>query len=55
MINVCKDCPYRTVEPNCHTTCERYLAAKAQLGEANKKRRTENALWRSRSRPRGQR
>ena len=21
----CKDCPDRTVEPNCHTTCEGYL------------------------------
>lgn len=22
----CKDCPDRTIQPNCHTTCEGYLA-----------------------------
>ena len=22
----CKDCPDRSVEPNCHNTCEGYLA-----------------------------
>ena len=22
----CKDCPDRSIEPNCHTTCEKYLA-----------------------------
>lgn len=21
----CKDCTERTIEPNCHSTCERYL------------------------------
>ena len=26
-VTCCKDCPDRTVEPNCHTDCERYLKA----------------------------
>ena len=25
----CKDCPDRTVEPNCHMTCGKYLAYQA--------------------------
>lgn len=28
-ITCCKDCPDRTVEPNCHITCPRYLKARA--------------------------
>lgn len=27
MITCCKDCPDRTIEPNCHSTCERYIKA----------------------------
>lgn len=26
MMAPCKDCPDRTVEPNCHTDCEKYRA-----------------------------
>lgn len=29
-ISCCKDCPDRTVEPNCHMTCEAYLTEKAE-------------------------
>lgn len=37
----CKDCKDRTVEPNCHTTCEKYLEAKALHDE--KKQRIYDA------------
>lgn len=30
-ISCCKDCPDRTVEPNCHMTCEAYLESKAKM------------------------
>lgn len=32
-INCCKDCPDRTVEPNCHTDCERYQAERERLNK----------------------
>lgn len=34
-INCCYNCPDRTVEPNCHTSCEKYLSQKAE-GEKKK-------------------
>lgn len=30
----CKDCPDRVVEPNCHMTCEKYLAYRAKIDKA---------------------
>ena len=37
----CKDCPDRTIEPNCHNTCEKYKAWKAeyQKSQAEEKER----------------
>lgn len=35
----CYNCPDRTIEPNCHTTCERYLKDKKELFERNEKAR----------------
>lgn len=29
----CKDCKDRVAEPNCHTTCKRYLEEKAKYNE----------------------
>lgn len=40
----CKHCPDRSVEPNCHTTCERYLAARAEQYETKKKRQAVQAI-----------
>ena len=37
----CKDCPDRTVQPNCHMTCEGYKARQRQRQEADRKRLTE--------------
>lgn len=41
----CKGCTDRTIEPNCHSTCEKYLAAKEkneqiQTNLKNQKRRS---------------
>lgn len=43
----CKDCKDRTVEPNCHMTCERYLKTKEQYianNEMIKKNRSLNGI-----------
>ena len=32
----CKNCPHRTAEPNCHTTCEGYLHRKKLATEKRK-------------------
>lgn len=29
----CKGCPHRTIEPNCHTTCEGYKARRKKIEE----------------------
>lgn len=39
----CKDCPNRSIEPNCHTTCEGYLAMKDNQETHSKKRREESS------------
>ena len=31
MKNVCQGCTERVAEPNCHMTCERYLAERDKL------------------------
>lgn len=36
----CKDCQDRTIEPNCHDTCERYKSWKED-NNAEKQRRKE--------------
>ena len=38
----CYKCPDRTVEPNCHDTCPRYLAEKAAHTEAVRKAANDN-------------
>lgn len=36
MVTVCKDCKDRTITPNCHTTCEKYLNAVEKHNETKK-------------------
>lgn len=38
----CKDCPDRTIEPNCHEICEGYKKRQKKQQLANKRRREEN-------------
>ena len=40
----CKDCPDRTVQPNCHMTCEGYEARQKKRQEANDKRLAESIM-----------
>lgn len=42
MIKCCKDCTERSVEPNCHDTCERYLAEKARDADIKKKKQLDS-------------
>lgn len=37
----CKDCPDRVVEPNCHMTCEKYIAFQEMCRERIKAREYE--------------
>lgn len=39
MIPPCKDCPDRTVEPNCHMVCRKYLAFQAEREAEYERRR----------------
>lgn len=41
MYKDCKNCPDRSISPNCHSTCETYLAMKKEREERNKKRHKE--------------
>jgi len=48
----CKGCKDRVAEPNCHITCERYLAEKALYDEKKKKiynAKMQDAMERDRS------
>lgn len=38
----CRKCPHRTVEPNCHTTCEGYLYRIRKKEKIAKKRKEES-------------
>lgn len=38
----CKDCPDRSVTPNCHSTCEGYLKRVEKRKEISKKRKGES-------------
>lgn len=38
----CKDCPDRTIEPNCHETCEGYKKRQKKQEKINEARRMEN-------------
>ena len=40
--HTCKDCPDRSVEPNCHTTCKGYLYRQSERAKANEKRLRES-------------
>ena len=39
----CKDCPDRSVEPNCHSTCEGYIA-RCKQNEERRKQEFQNKL-----------
>lgn len=41
MIKCCKGCEERTVEPNCHMTCERYLEAVEEADRIREERRKD--------------
>ena len=36
----CLNCTKRTIQPNCHSTCEAYLNYRKQLNEINEKRQS---------------
>lgn len=38
----CKDCPDRTVTPNCHTGCAKYLAFQAERERLRVARRADH-------------
>lgn len=40
----CKGCPDRTVTPNCHAACERYLAFDAERKRYNEARLVERCV-----------
>lgn len=35
----CQNCPDRSIHPNCHNTCEGYLARKKQIDDISEARR----------------
>lgn len=39
----CRNCPNRSIEPNCHVSCEGYLTMKENQETNNKKRREESS------------
>ena len=39
MGKLCKDCKNRSVEPNCHTTCESYKKYKKEKEDISEKKR----------------
>lgn len=40
----CKDCKDRVPNPNCHSTCERYLKEFEERKELNEKQREERSI-----------
>ncbi len=44
-ITCCKGCEDRTVEPNCHVTCERYLEALADRRSITKAAMAEKVIY----------
>lgn len=40
----CKGCRFRVVRPNCHTSCEAYIAYKEKQAEENETRRSYNVI-----------
>jgi hypothetical protein len=48
-IRCCKDCKERTIEPNCHNVCERYLAEKEKGRQIKKAALSDEKreLWRA--------
>lgn len=42
----CRGCSDRTIEPNCHMTCERYLAFANDLASSRKKKQEADLLAR---------
>lgn len=38
----CKDCPDRTVDPNCHDSCEGYKYRQDKKAKINEAKRKEN-------------
>ena len=44
MGKLCKDCKDRSVEPNCHITCESYKKYKKEKEDISEKKKKLNAL-----------
>lgn len=42
----CQNCPDRCIEPNCHTTCEGYLARKKMYEKISEARRNRTIMSR---------
>ena len=44
----CKGCPDRTADPNCHTSCESYLAYREERDRLNAEKYAEcGSVWAS--------
>ena len=41
----CRNCPDRTVEPNCHETCRGYIFRQKQQEKIRKSKQAEYELW----------
>lgn len=44
MNTVCKGCPDRRADPNCHITCEKYIKEKQDNDKNKKERRYRNEV-----------
>lgn len=44
-IKCCKGCEERTIEPNCHMTCERYLEALEEHHRIRDQKIREKHVW----------
>lgn len=42
----CKGCTDRTIEPNCHMTCERYLSFRGDLDKKKQQKRRKDDIER---------
>ncbi len=51
--HTCKGCPDRTVEPNCHKTCEGYIFRQKRQEEIRNNKHVDDEIWRYRNKGRG--
>lgn len=42
--SVCMDCPDRVADPNCHSTCEKYLKEKQVKDKIKKRKEKDNVV-----------